>query len=453
MCDDTTHDTSRRVPGEPTPYDVGLAEIAAGRRTVLKLGGAGIAFSTATVAAGTLGADPAAAGDKKLKKTKKRAYVLVVDGCLPEEIDSGLTPNLHELRSSGYRYSRASSKPIMETIPNHVMMMTGVRPDRSGVPANSIYDRKEKVVRDLDRQSDLKADTIIERLNRKGLRTGTVLSKEYLYGIFGTRATERWEPMPVLPITGHAPDIFTMEAALAMLDDLDPHLMFINLGDIDRFGHADLTGPLGLRAARRAALLDTDVQVGRFVSALKSSGRWEHSMLIVLADHSMDWSVPANVISLQGAFDADPLLSGNVVIADNGGADLLYWTGPKATKAKALKKMRTIARATPGVLNVKDPGSRWMRCGPEAGDLVVFCKAGWRFSDPDPVTSNPIPGNHGHPATRPIPFFISGGHHRIKRRQASPEVAHTLDVAPTVADFFGIRQQPQGGYDGRSRLS
>jgi predicted AlkP superfamily pyrophosphatase or phosphodiesterase len=28
--------------------------------------------------------------------------------------------------------------PVMETIPNHVMMMTGVRPDRSGVPAHAV---------------------------------------------------------------------------------------------------------------------------------------------------------------------------------------------------------------------------------------------------------------------------------------------------------------------------
>ncbi|MGA8848034.1 MAG: alkaline phosphatase family protein, partial [Nocardioides sp.] len=282
------------MTGQPTPYDVGLAEVTAGRRTLFKLGGAGLVFSTAA----GIGADPAAAagGGRTLRRTKKRAYVLVVDGCIPEEIDSGLTPNLHRLRSGGYRYSRASSKPIMETIPNHVMMMTGVRPDRSGVPANSIYDRSEKVVRDLDRPSDLRADTIIERLNRRGLRTGTVLSKEYLYGIFGTRATDRWEPAPIIPVSEHAPDVFTMEAALAMLDDLDPHLMFVNLGDIDRAGHSDVTGPLGIKAARRAALALTDAQVGRFVDALRSSGRWEHSMVIVLDDHSMDWSRPADVI-------------------------------------------------------------------------------------------------------------------------------------------------------------
>ncbi|WP_300400102.1 alkaline phosphatase family protein [Nocardioides sp.] len=447
MCQSSTP----RRDGEPTPYDVGLAEIAAGRRTVLKLGGAGLVFSSAA-AGGALGMESAAAAGKKLRRTKKRAYVLVVDGCLPEEIDSGLTPNLASLRDGGLRYSRAASKPIMETIPNHVMMMTGVRPDRSGVPANSIYDRKEKVIRELDRPRDLKADTIIERMNRRGLRTGTVLSKEYLYGIFGTRATDRWEPAPIIPVSGHAPDIFTMQAALAMLDELDPHLMFVNLGDVDRLGHTDFTGPSGVQAARRVGLVQTDLQVGRFIAALRASGTWKHSMLIVLADHSMDFSRPDRVVSLQGPFEDDPFLAGKFVIADNGGADLVYWTGPKRQREKAIKRMRTIARAVPGVLNCKNPQSKWMRLGPEAGDLVVFCRSGWRFSDPDPVTSNPIPGNHGHPATRPIPFFISGGHPSIPRRKASSKVAHTVDVAPTIADFFGIKGKPRGGYDGRSRL-
>ena len=49
-----------------------------------------------------------------------------------------------------------------------------------------------------------------------------------------------------------------------------------------------------------------------------------------------------------------------------------------------------------------------MEPGLRAGDLLVFCKAGWRFSDPGPQ-SNPIPGNHGHPATEPIPSRSSAG--------------------------------------------
>ena len=131
----------------------------------------------------------------------------------------------------------------METIPNHVMMMTGVRPDRSGVPANPIYDRDLGEVREMDRPRDLRCRTVIDRLNAAGFTTGTVLSKEYLYGIFGDRATHRWEPQPIVPVSGHAPDVFTMDATLAMVEEFDPNLVFVNLGDVDRMGHADLTGP------------------------------------------------------------------------------------------------------------------------------------------------------------------------------------------------------------------
>ena len=83
-----------------------------------------------------------------------------------------------------------------------------------------------------------------------------------------------------------------MDAALAMVDEFDPHLVFVNLGDIDRFGHADFTGPLGLKAARRAGARRHRPQVGGSSTCCKSSGRWEHSVVIVLADHSMDWSRP-----------------------------------------------------------------------------------------------------------------------------------------------------------------
>jgi arylsulfatase A-like enzyme len=377
---------------------------------------------------------------------KRRAYVLVVDGSRPGEIGGGLMPNLQALRDRGMNFPHARSLPIMETIPNHVMMMTGVRPDRTGVPANSVYDRGAKEIRELDRPSDLRFPTVIERLNRNGFTTGTVLSKEYLFGIFGKRATYRWEPAPVVPVSGHAPDAFTMEAAIGMVEELDPNLVFVNLGDCDRMGHSDLTGTT-LQAARRAALVDVDTQVGRFVDMLKSTGRWSSSVVIVLADHSMDWSRPDQLISLQPAFDADPLLEGNVVIAQNGGADLLYWTGRDDRRTEALERMRTIALDTPGVLSVRTP--RRLRLSDNAGDLVAYCKSGWRFSDPAQY-DNPIPGNHGHPATEPIPFFIGGGHRRVSQGTSSAAAA-TVDVAPTVGSLFGLGE-PRGGYDGTSRL-
>ena len=181
--------------------------------------------------------------------------------------------------------------------------------------------------------------TVISRLNRRGFTTGTVLSKQYLHGIFGERATYRWEPEPVLPVTGHAPDAFTMDAAIGMVERFDPNLVFVNLGDCDRVGHSDLTGTT-LQAARQAALVDVDTQVGRFVDLLRSSGRWEHSVVLVLADHSMDWSRPDRLVSLAPALEADPMLTGRVQIAQNGGADLLYWTGAADRRTAAVTRMR-----------------------------------------------------------------------------------------------------------------
>ena len=102
-------------------------------------------------------------------RNPRRVYVLVVDGCKPGEITTTYTPRLAALRRGGRNYPSARSLPVMETIPNHVMMMTGVRPDRSGVPANSVYDRAEGEIRDLDRKSDLGFPTVISRLNRAGL--------------------------------------------------------------------------------------------------------------------------------------------------------------------------------------------------------------------------------------------------------------------------------------------
>ena len=375
-----------------------------------------------------------------------RVYVPVVDGCRPDEVSPVLTPRLAALKPQGTWYAAARSLPVMETIPNHTMMMTGVRPDRTGVPGNSVFDRAEGVVRDLDRPTDLKAPTVLERLRTRGLTTGSVLSKEYLFGIFGERATYRWEPFPVLPVTGHAPDAATMDALLAMVDGPDPDFVFVNLGDVDRVGHSDLSGT-SLQVARQLALVSTDLQVGRFVDHLQRTGRWQRSVLIVLADHSMDWSLPTATISVTTALAARPDLQSAVTIAQNGGADLLYWTGSAAARTAGLAQVRTLVAAHPGVLSVHTP--RELRLGPEAGDLVAYARPGWRFTDPQPV-SNPIPGNHGHPATEPIPFLVTGGHPRLRPGTTSRAQASTVDVAPTVAGLFGLGG-PGGGYDGTPR--
>jgi hypothetical protein len=163
----------------------------------------------------------------------------------------------------------------------------------------------------------------------------------------------------------------------------------------------------------------------------------------------MDWSVPTNLISVDAILSSRPDLRDSVAIAQNGGADLLYWTGPAGRRADGVAEVRRLVAAHPGVLAVHAPDD--LRLGAEAGDLVAYCRAGWRFTDPQPL-SNPIPGNHGHPATEPIPFFVGGGHPVVRRGRVASDPARTVDVAPTVGALFGL-PAPDGGYDGVARTA
>ncbi len=111
--------------------------------------------------------------------------------------------------------------------------------------------------------------------------------------------------------------------------------------------------------------------------------------------------------------------------------------------------MIALSSAVPGVLSAHDPRvTPSLRTGPLGGDVIVYAEAGWRFSDPDQL-SNPIPGNHGHPATTPIPFFVAGGHRLVPGRRTS-SAGRDRRRAPTCR-LLRVGA-PRGGYDGRSRL-
>ena len=146
-------------------------------------------------------------------------------------------------------------------------------------------------------------------------------------------------------------------------------------------------------------------------------------MVIVLADHSMDWSTPDAVINLHSVFEADPLLAGRV--ADRRqrrrGPPLLDRGRPPAT-ARSARMRRDRARHRRACWQPTDPRS----CGSVPKPVTWSSTARRAGASRDPeYTANPIPGNHGHPATQPIPFFLAvaagacagvvhgaGAHHR-----------------------------------------
>ncbi len=315
-----------------------------------------------------------------------------------------LTPRLRRAARQRTQLPAARSMPVMETIPNHVMMMTGVRPDRTGVPANSIFDRTAGRGPDLDRGRPALPDRH-RTAQQAGLPTGTVLSKDLPLRRLRRPRHAPLGAVAVIPVTGHAPDQFTMDAAIAMVEEFDPHLVFVNLGDVDRFGHSDLYRH-DVRAARtsrwptptsRSAGSSTCSSLGSVAATRWSScsptTRWTGPPARTTSTSLGLRGRP--VAGRQGAGRRQrrrrpPLLDRPVVRP-------LGRRAPDAP-ARARHRWRPVGRTRPPSL----------RLGAAAGDLVVYCQAGRRFSAPA-VRRNPIPGNHGHPATEPIPFFVGGG--------------------------------------------
>jgi len=417
-----------------------------------------------------------------------RVYLVVIDGLRPDEV--ALMPQLSELAAAGTSYPGSRAQMIAETTTNHVSMMTGMRADRTGMPGNAAPFLGE--VRGEDTISYepryLQADSVFTLASRQapGLNTAAVNAKGYIIAVQAhdrtgdddVDATEVNDDSAVLPIAETTPDIVNGETAVRISQELDPDFLWVSFGDVDRVGHVDATGSLtgGQAPLGRTLVLQTaDAQVRRLVDELVDSGRWDSTVMLVTADHSMDWSLPDRIVDLAGAFDEDAGLAGEYVVAINGGAGMYALLSPDATEADArLAAMRARAIATEGVdevlytrPNPADGGDvhwvgavhpDWALTGDHVGDLVVTVEAGWRLNHDGPA-SNPIPGNHGHVPTLPIPVIVAGGHPAVAQQvvepssgladgDRDPDQAENIDMAPTIAWLLGLFPPP-GGFDGR----
>jgi ectonucleotide pyrophosphatase/phosphodiesterase family member 5 len=418
-----------------------------------------------------------------------RVYVIVVDGLRPDQLS--LMPTVAELAAEGTYWPEARAQMLAETTPNHISMLTGMRVDRHGMPGNAVPGLEDRVS---DDRRYLRADTVFTLAARQGpeLVTAAATSKDYIVetskadrtGDGEEDATATNDPALSIPGSDAAPDTEVGADALRLSRELDPDFLFVNLGDVDRAGHVDASGGLfagtpidGTQPAfQAAALSNADLQVRQLVEELRSSGRWERTVFLVTADHSMDWSFADRQLDLADAFDADDLLAGEVVTAVNGGACLYALRAPdEPDAAERLRRMRAIAVATEGVRdalyirpNPHDGGDAhtvathhpdWGLTGDLTGDLVVTVERGYRIGHGGPA-DNPIPGNHGHPVTLRIPMLLAGGWDGLVREQLvepdgptdltdrPPNQAENIDIAPTVAWLLGLAPPP-GGFDGR----
>lgn len=412
-----------------------------------------------------------------------RVYLIVIDGLRPDEVAQ--MPTLNQLATDGWYFPNSRAQMLAETTPNHVSMITGMRGDRHGMPGNDVAYLDDNIG---TTPRYLQADTIYSSIARQApdLVTTAATSKDYIVQMTkhmrvdqGTTDADETNDPFIVPVSEAAIDAEVGPDALEQSRTFDPDFGWMSLGDVDRVGHTDETGATGgPPVARTLTLQSADRHVGNLISELQDSGRWDNTVVLVTADHSMDWSTPDSIVSLTGAFEAHPDLAGETGAAQNGGAGIYWLRSPDAPGAGArLKAMREIAITTDGVTeawytkpNPDDGGETnwvgqtrpdWGLTGDRTGDLIVTVAPGYRVTEPA-QQSNPIPGNHGHVATLPIPQIVAGGWDGLNANTVvpgeeegtvEPDVrvegqGENIDMAPTIAWLLGVNPPP-GGYDGR----
>ena len=424
--------------------------------------------------------------------------LISIDALDPAELDelneggNPVAPNLASLREQGTWWTQARSVMASETLPNHIAMGTGTYPGTNGVPGNDgrlTAGDAELADPDLGvREARLSTSTISAiETQCSDLRTLTDLSKEYVWRTFTGEADEDFnQPDFNIPVSGHAPESATVPFLLNALNSGPLDHGFINLGDHDRAGHIDVTGAApdgpdgvmeGARAAQRAALAQVDAHIGTIVAQLQQSGEWDRTVLMIVSDHSMNFTLTPDprwnidVAATLEQVEADNALDAGstFMFSDNGGAGFVYLIDPAMAGGDALLTQAYDAiAAMDGVEdtlyrlpNADDADGRvlgevhpdWHLDGTDrVGEILVLAQERYRMGS---ASDNPLPGNHGHTTTRHTTALITGGWDGIVAdaviepsnpaavneaddTAALPEQAEQVDWAPTVGWLLGV---------------
>lgn len=208
---------------------------------------------------------------------KERAVVIVSwDGGKPSVIRQlvlkGKLPTVQGILDNGSYTFKAETIVPSSTLPSHTSMLTGLLYERHGVNWNDYRPEKGFV----------KVATAFELAKKAGLRTAMVFSKEKFKHLAKSGTVDKVEY-----IKGNAHRV--ADAALRLLSQVKPHLLFVHFSDPDNAGHGygwgsekkgEPPSPEFLEALRRC-----DEATGKIVAALKDDGQWQRTLLIITADH------------------------------------------------------------------------------------------------------------------------------------------------------------------------
>jgi predicted AlkP superfamily pyrophosphatase or phosphodiesterase len=371
--------------------------------------------------------------------------LISIDGFRPDYLKKGVTPRLNALAAQGVEAAMQPSFPT-KTFPNHWAIVTGDRPDRSGIVANRMEDASRPgdifTMASDDPYWWNEAEPIWVTAERAGVRTATMFWPGSNVAWGGVRSKD-WPN----PIAGGArpsdwaqfnQQISGVQRVNGLLDMLRrpaairPRFLTLYFDAVDTAGHEK--GPDSPET--REAVENVDAQVGMLIDGLKQLG--QPANLVILSDHGMAARSSERVIAMDKV--ADPA---DYRIVESGPyASLFAQPGHEAALEKQLLKAQPHMRCwRKGEIPAHFHYGTHRRIPP------YFCLAetGWVIQPSAPARPF-IGGDHGwddHAPEMQALFIANGPAFDRHFRPAQP--FSNVDVYPLLARLLGVRPLPSDG--------
>jgi predicted AlkP superfamily pyrophosphatase or phosphodiesterase len=348
-----------------------------------------------------------------------------IDGLGANRLGKGLTPRLDALAAGGVRGSMRPSFPA-NTFPNHITLVTGLRPGRHGIVDQRMRDpaRPGVTFRNSDPLTNRDPfwwngiDPIWLQAERAGIRTGAMYWVASDVAINGQRPSLWW------PFDNA---ITSAQRVDTILDWLrrpanPPQFLLLYFDVVDRAAHN-----LGYDSAEEhAAIAEVDAEIGRLIDTLATLR--QPANVLVVSDHGMAAVPPEHIRPLSDVIDP------TIMESITEGPLLAIYPKQGQDVAVAARLSRPPAHLT--CWGKKDIPARFhYGTHPRVPPFLCMADVGWTFPEnPKSFTK----GDHGFdPDSEPVAavFIASGPAFRPGR--VLPRFSNT-DVYPLLRDLLGL---------------
>jgi predicted AlkP superfamily pyrophosphatase or phosphodiesterase len=363
--------------------------------------------------------------------------LISIDGFRSDYLQRGLTPAIAALAADGVRAQAMHPSFPSLTFPNHYTLVTGLRPDRSGIVDNTMEDPKKPGVTFSMGKADISHDPfwwdesepLWVTAEKAGIRTATMFWPGSDLAIRGVQPHD-WKMYDKKFLADQRVD-----QVLAWLDRPPaerPRFVTLYFDEVDTWGHN--AGPDSPEV--NAALARTDAAVGRLLAGLKAKGLFETADLVIVADHGM---APTSAERVTYLDDLLPLADVHAV-GLGPVAGLRAMPGHEDEVAKALLTPRPHMTCW---RKADVPARFHYGHNPRVAPFVCLAETGWVIGTKGHAVNK---GSHGFDPADPLMNALFVAHGPAFRKGTVLPAFDNVDVYPLLAALVGVAPQPNDGH-------